>query len=87
MDTPLKARELRALLPSVVRRVRRGERFLVHYRSRPAFRVIPVDDAELSPSPLSKDPLYRAKAIGRARDGRTSEDHDDILYGADQRRR
>lgn len=37
MDKTINAKELRASLPRIVERVRRGERFTVLYRSRPAF--------------------------------------------------
>ncbi len=45
MDQTINAKELRARLPEPVRRVRRGERFTVLYRSRPAFRIVPVQGA------------------------------------------
>ena len=82
MDHTINTKQLRASFPEMVRRVRRGERFTVLYRSRPAFRIVPVTDEhagqELS---LDNDPLYRAAAVGRSTDGLTSRDHDRILYG------
>lgn len=88
MDQTINAKQLRASLPETVRRVRRGERFTVLYRSRPAFRIVPVGaglaDAQL---PLAEDPIYRAPAVGRSADGRASRDHDLILYGARRARR
>jgi prevent-host-death family protein len=82
MDHTINAKQLRASLPDTVRRVRRGERFTVLYRSRPAFRIVPVDEAlEGSLPPLAEDPLYRAPALGRSGDGRMARDHDEILYG------
>jgi prevent-host-death family protein len=80
MNTLINAKELRASLPSVVERVRRGARFTVVYRSRPAFQVIPVDVAEATPADLQSDPLYRAAAVGRSRDGQVSTGHDEVLY-------
>jgi prevent-host-death family protein len=88
MDKILNAKQLRTTLPSVVDRVRRGERFTVLYRSRPAFRVVPVEDdmaAGRASGDLSDEPLYRASALGRSRDGKTSADHDAVLYGAGRR--
>lgn len=82
MDHTINAKQLRASLPDTVRRVRRGERFTVLYRSRPAFRIVPVDDAmEGGLPPLEEDPIYRAPALFRSGDGRIARDHDEILYG------
>lgn len=80
MDRTINAKELRASLPKIVLRIRRGERFTVLYRSRPAFRIVPIDDTEVDLGPLEEDPLYRAGALGRSTDGMSSKDHDAILY-------
>jgi prevent-host-death family protein len=82
MRGAINAKELRASLPSVVRRVRAGERITVTYRSRPAFRIVPVEDVGTPDGPLSEDPLYGAEAVGRSRDGRSASEHDAILYGS-----
>lgn len=83
MDHTINAKQLRASLPDTVRRVRRGERFTVLYRSRPAFRIVPVDQGLTDTAqPLDEDPIYRAPAVGRSSDGRASRDHDRVLYGA-----
>ena len=83
MERTINAKQLRASLPEMVERVRRGERFTVLYRSRPAFRIVPVGDehaeGELA---LEDDPIYRAEPVGRSTDGLSSRDHDRILYGA-----
>jgi hypothetical protein len=60
--------------------VRRGTRFTVIYRSRPAFQIVPVNDSGDTSVSLQDDPLYRAEAVGSSADGRTSADHDAILY-------
>jgi predicted nucleic acid-binding protein/antitoxin (DNA-binding transcriptional repressor) of toxin-antitoxin stability system len=60
MDTTINAKELRASLPKIVERVRRGERFTVLYRSRPALRLVPVSDDVLTEVPLEDDPLFGA---------------------------
>jgi antitoxin (DNA-binding transcriptional repressor) of toxin-antitoxin stability system len=80
MNTLINAKELRASLPSVVERVRRGARFTVLYRSRPAFHVIPVEATEAGPGDIGSDPLYRAKPVGRSTDRRTAAEHDQLLY-------
>jgi prevent-host-death family protein len=80
MDRTINAKELRASLPKIVERVRRGERFTVIYRSRPALRLVPVSDDALAAVPLENDPLYRAEAVGASSDGLGSEDHDQVLY-------
>ena len=80
MNVSINAKRLRATLPDVVERVRKGTRFTVIYRSRPAFQIVPVDDAGSASGPLADDPLYRAEPVGSSDDGRTSIDHDAILY-------
>lgn len=80
MNVPINAKRLRATLPDVVERVRKGTRFTVIYRSRPAFQIVPVNDAGDASVSLTDDPLYRADAVGSSVDGRTSTDHDAVLY-------
>ncbi|MGA2175796.1 MAG: type II toxin-antitoxin system prevent-host-death family antitoxin [Verrucomicrobiota bacterium] len=81
MNTIINAKKLRASLPEVVEKVRRGGRFTVLYRSRPAFQVVPVDATPDTVGELASEPLYRAKAVGRSTDGRAAADHDSLLYG------
>jgi antitoxin (DNA-binding transcriptional repressor) of toxin-antitoxin stability system len=81
MNTVINAQQLRAGLPEVVQQVRRGLRFTVLYRSRPAFQVIPVHAPDQCAGELKDDPLYRAKPLGRSADGRSAADHDELLYG------
>lgn len=80
MNVPINAKRLRASLPEVVERVRKGARFTVIYRSRPAFQIVPVNDTGGEPVPLNADPLYGAEAVGSSADGLTSTDHDAVLY-------
>ena len=80
MNVPINAKRLRATLPDVVERVRKGTRVTVIYRSQPAFQIIPVDDKDSAPMSLAQDTLYRAQPVGSSSDGRTSIDHDKILY-------
>ena len=80
MNVPINAKRLRATLPDVVERVRKGTRFTVIYRSRPAFQIVPVNETGDATVSLSDDSLYRAEPVGSSRDGRTSADHDAILY-------
>ena len=82
MNKSINAKRLRASLPEVVEHVRKGTRFTVIYRSRPAFRIVPVDESAQTQTPLAEDSLYRAGAVGRSRDGRTAADHDAVLYRA-----
>ena len=81
MHRTINTKELRSGLPKIVEGVRRGERFTVLYRSRPAFRIVPIEDEEAITCPLSRDPLYRAPALGRSSDGLNAADHDLTLYG------
>jgi antitoxin (DNA-binding transcriptional repressor) of toxin-antitoxin stability system len=80
MNVPINAKRLRGSLPEVVERVRKGTRFTVLYRSRPAFQIVPMGADERPASALDDDPLYRAAAVGRSVDGLTAADHDAILY-------
>ncbi len=80
MNTVISAKELRASLPTVVERVRRGGRYTVLYRSRPAFQLIPVDGAPAPAGDTASDSLYRAAPLGRSTDGHTAADHDRQLY-------
>jgi prevent-host-death family protein len=81
MATTINAKELRGMLPEVVKRVRRGDRFTVIYRSSPAFQIVPVDEAEAPRLPLKEDALYRANPVGRSEDHLTAAEHDATLYG------
>ena len=81
MNVSINAKRLRASLPDVVERVRKGTRFTVIYRSRPAFQIVPVNDADQPLVRLADDPLYRARPVGRSTDGRRAADHDALLYG------
>jgi prevent-host-death family protein len=86
MERTINAKQLRATLPEIVRRVRRGERFTVLYRSRPAFRLVPVTESgERDDVSLDGEPLYGAQALGCSTDGLAAEDHDSVLYGAPRR--
>jgi prevent-host-death family protein len=81
MTAIINAKQLRASLPEVVKRVRKGARFTVLYRSRPAFRIVPVDEVADPEGDLAKEPLYQAKPVGRSSDGGSAADHDAMLYG------
>ncbi len=81
MHKTINTKELRSSLSAIVESVKRGEHYTVLYRSRPAFRIVPLDDEERVSYPLAKDPLYKAEAVGESSDGLTSADHDSLLYG------
>ena len=81
MNTVINAKQLRASLPEIVRRVRKGARFTVLYRSSPAFQIVPADEAGQVEVVLEADTLYQAKPVGRSTDRRTAADHDEDLYG------
>jgi prevent-host-death family protein len=80
MASTMSAKELRASLPDVVRRVRKGARITVLYRSQPAFQIIPVDEGVHESRPFEEDSLYRAAPVGRSTDGGRASDHDAVLY-------
>jgi prevent-host-death family protein len=81
MKLTINVKDLRGSLPKVVERVRKGARYTVLYRSRPAFQIVPVDEPESRPFSTEADPLYGARAVGRSKDGLTAAEHDDMLYG------
>lgn len=80
MNSVINTKELRASLPEVVAKVRRGARFTVLYRSRPAFQVVPLEPDSPPAGDLGDDPVYRSGPLGRSTDGRLAADHDAALY-------
>lgn len=80
MSQTINVKTLRHEMREVVARVRKGEEFTVLYRSRPAFRIVPVDGGFGDGTP-DADSLYGAGGVGRSGDGLTAADHDRILYG------
>jgi antitoxin (DNA-binding transcriptional repressor) of toxin-antitoxin stability system len=81
MNITINTKQLRASLPEIVRRVRRGARFTVLYRSSPAFQIVPPDDTGQAEVVLEADTLYQAKPVGSSVDGRTAAGHDEDIYG------
>ncbi|WP_419161692.1 type II toxin-antitoxin system Phd/YefM family antitoxin [Candidatus Palauibacter sp.] len=81
MSSTINVKTLRHEMGRIIERVRKGEDFTVLYRSRPAFRIVPVDGRFDSGSG-EEDSLYGAAAIGSSTDGLAAQDHDRILYGA-----
>jgi prevent-host-death family protein len=81
MPKVINAKTLRNDLAKIVEQVRKGDRFTVLYRSRPAFQILPVDGNAVDSGELEDDPLYEAEAVGRSTDGMAAADHDRILYG------
>ena len=47
MNTQISAKDLRASLPELVKKVRLDERFTVLYGSRSPFQIIPSEDTEV----------------------------------------
>lgn len=78
----INAKALRGELREILERVRKGERFTVLYRNRPVCQLVPVDEQGQMLTALENDSLYGAEAVGRSRDGKTAEQHDELLYGA-----
>ena len=48
MNIIINAKQLRASLPKLIESVGRGARYTVLYRSRSAFQIVPVDEADTS---------------------------------------
>ena len=81
MSTTINAKQMRAGLPDLVKRVGKGETFTILYRSRPAFKIVPVNDrltADLPP--LENDPLYMASPVGESGMKNLAIEHDRHLY-------
>ena len=55
METIINTKELRTTLPKIVDSVRRGEQFTVLYRSRPAFRIVPINEIDHPTTPLETE--------------------------------
>ena len=79
MSNTINVKTLRHEMKRVIERVKRGEHFTVLYRSRPAFRIVPLHGG-VALGPPEDDSLYGANAVGRSTDGLTAVDHDRILY-------
>ncbi len=85
METTINAKTLRAELPQVMERVRKGERFTVLYRSRPVCRIVPAESADSVRGRVEEDSLFQAGAVGRSSDKLSAADHDQVLYGKRRR--
>lgn len=80
MTATISAKELRLHLGEVVSKVRRGRRYTVLYRSRPAFDVVPVGEQQVATTRLDDDALYRAEPVGASSSGDAARRHDEVLY-------
>ena len=81
-DLFINAKELRNTLAEIVEGARRGRKYTVLYRSRPAFRIVPAEDSPPSRgTDIEQDPLYRISALGSSKTGDLAEKHDEIVYG------
>ena len=80
MNVPINAKRLRATLPDVVERVRKGTRFTVIYRSRPAFQIVTCRRRGQRTRVRSRTTRSIVPSRwDRRSDGRTSVDHDASL--------
>ena len=77
----LNTKELRTQLSEIVKRTKCGEQFTVLYRSKPAFRIVPVMPKVEEDIKVKKDSLYKMTALGATKDELTAADHDSLLYG------
>ena len=66
MNVSINAKRLRASLPDVVERVRKGTRFTVIYRSRPAFQIVPVSETLPPGLSFQEWQLDQARALATA---------------------
>jgi prevent-host-death family protein len=75
MEHIINIKELRASLPDIIKRVHQGDNYIVLYRSRPAFRIMSVDNEEALTIPVSDDPIYGATAVGTSTAGISASKH------------
>ncbi|MDE0110653.1 MAG: type II toxin-antitoxin system prevent-host-death family antitoxin [Bryobacterales bacterium] len=80
MPEVINAKQLREQFQEVVDRVRRGGRFTVLYRNRPAFDIVPVGKPPLDSVPVESDPPYRATPVGASDSGDAATQNDEVLY-------
>jgi len=81
MAKTINAKQLREQLGEIVSEVRRGSRFTVLYRSRPAFDIVPIGETNLGTDDLDSDSLFGAEPVGASSSGDSARDHDAVLYG------
>ena len=79
MSSTINIKTLRREMGRIVDRVQRGEDFIVLCRSRPAFRIVPLNGAFTHGSGEG-DSLYQAEAVGTSADEVIVADHDRVLY-------
>lgn len=79
MPSTINIKTLRCHMGRIVDRVQRGEDFVVLYRSRPAFRIVPVSGAFTHGSGEG-DSLYQAEAVGTSADEVQATDRDRVPY-------
>jgi antitoxin (DNA-binding transcriptional repressor) of toxin-antitoxin stability system len=77
----INTKELRSQMPRVLRSVRKGKRFLVLHRSKPAFELVSPSGAASPLPPLEQDPVFNWSGVGESSDGLGAADHDRVLYG------
>lgn len=74
-------KELRTQMPRVLRSVRKGKRFLVLHRSKPAFELVSPAVSSAPLPPLEQDPIFGWAGVGESSDGLNAANHDRVLYG------
>lgn len=79
MPSTINIKTLRCHMGRIVDRVQRGEDFVVLYRSRPAFRIVPVKGAFTHGSGEG-DSLYEAEAVGTSSDEVQAAGRDRVPY-------
>jgi len=81
-DVVINTKQLRSTLRQIIEAVMQGTSYTVLYRSRPAFRIVPVEKVRpVQDGQLSRDPLFGARALGHSEDGDLGPRHDEIIYG------
>jgi antitoxin (DNA-binding transcriptional repressor) of toxin-antitoxin stability system len=69
VNTLISAKQLRSSLPQVVKKVQRGGRFTVLYRSRPVFQIVPMGTSDQVLGDLLREPRESPVCRYRRLDG------------------
>ena len=70
MQSVINAKTLRTHLERILRRVSKGQKFTVLYRSRPVCQLVPLTSDALSAGKLKEDPLFQgARTVQRRKVG------------------
>lgn len=80
MQTTISSGQLKSNFGQIIGQIKKGNKFTVSYRKRPAFEILPLARQEQCIADLKSDPLYHSGPLGRSSTGDASLKHDQVLY-------